>query len=502
MVVAQHSIDDPPPDLKPSPSGPSRLRTTLYVVLSLPLLLSPFSLVAGVTLYVVLLLAVAVYAGYIALKEFILYDLFNRTAPLPPRPSPDDEEALPGFLASSKVARAVALGPPVVVYLGSRGVVTGLLHGTRYTVIQTVRAVPRVGVAAIRLGRSVGRVGVRVAHGVQEMGRWVRTPVVEICITLQGVASAVVDVGVWIGVGMATAGWDGVVGSVRMARKVVDVGWDGAVRIGVMLRPVVDAMTVMARALLFVPRALIAATHDAGAAIARTAHTVLVSHLLPALNATASALATTIRTVIIPFTRSLIADMDTLARHITSLTIATLTPLAHAATRLSGAITRVATTVLSHIHTLATTLSGRVLTLTLSITTTLHAILAPLANPLLTLLTHHLPTYLDTACVALETTLTHLAHHTAILTRYVHAAAAPLFSTAIATAQPLVRALLGAALRATALALAAAHTVLQLATHILHRALMHVQLAARRARRVRDSVGDEVARVVSLATRA
>ncbi|KAJ3149675.1 hypothetical protein HDU86_006852 [Geranomyces michiganensis] len=193
------------PPVPPAPSGgpslSSRIRTAAYFVGTGLFLISPFSIATAFFLYIFLMLAVAVYAAYIALKEFIRDEVLQGTAFAWEPAGADagavaipgalnDTEDLPVFLRDSQVLQTLFLGPPLFVYVSSRGIVTAALHVMRWAFWQTVYAVPTVA-------RGVRWAGVATYHLAQDVGGVIRTtwtfvkrPVMEIATTIGVIAKS------------------------------------------------------------------------------------------------------------------------------------------------------------------------------------------------------------------------------------------------------------------------------------------------------------------------
>ncbi|KAJ3166515.1 hypothetical protein HDU88_003384 [Geranomyces variabilis] len=209
------SAEPSPPPSSATPSSSSgqpppfsaRIRTAVYCVVTGLFLVSPFSILTACILYVFLILAVAAYAAYVALKEFIREDLLKGTAFAWEATDPDasavanpgalsDEIDLPAFLRNSQVLQTLFLGPPLLVYVSSRGAVTAALQLVRWSFWQTVYAVPSLAsgvrwtaVAVFNLAQNVGGV-------VHAIWAFVKRPVVEIATTLAGVAKSCANAGV------------------------------------------------------------------------------------------------------------------------------------------------------------------------------------------------------------------------------------------------------------------------------------------------------------------
>ncbi|KAJ3010834.1 hypothetical protein HKX48_007171 [Thoreauomyces humboldtii] len=174
-------------------------RTPLLIVISLPVLLSPFSLLAALALYALLLSAVGVYASYMALRDYLhlrIPQLFDDpNVPASGSTTKLQEAAEEAQLLDNwPLLRNLVLAPPVAMYVASRAVATLFLHGTERCVSVGFRAAPAL-FRAIRAGAvSAMQFASDVVGGVVFVWGYVKVPVIEISKTLHGVAVTAMDV--------------------------------------------------------------------------------------------------------------------------------------------------------------------------------------------------------------------------------------------------------------------------------------------------------------------
>ncbi|TPX65167.1 hypothetical protein SpCBS45565_g05310 [Spizellomyces sp. 'palustris'] len=151
-------------DSSPS-TPPSKWRYRLYVLAGLPFLLSPVSLFSLAVLYISLLCAVVLYAAYIAMKDFVVDELQQRgwrTQEAVDSPQRDEatgadkvkiEEDFP--ILSYPIIGQLFIGPPLVVYVSTRGSVQGWLYSSKWVVRKSVQGIPVVWRASLSLGQRV-----------------------------------------------------------------------------------------------------------------------------------------------------------------------------------------------------------------------------------------------------------------------------------------------------------------------------------------------------------
>ncbi|KAJ3177447.1 hypothetical protein HDU87_004466 [Geranomyces variabilis] len=497
---------EPPPPGRPPFSA--RVRTAVYCLVTGLFLVSPFSILTACILYVFLMLAVAAYAAYIALKEFIREDLLKGTAFAWDATDADasavanpgaisDEIDLPAFLRNSQVLQTLFLGPPLLVYVSSRGAVTAALHLVRWTFWQTVFAVPSLArgvrwtaVAMFNLAQDIGGV-------VQTVWTFMKRPVVEIATTIAGVAKSCANACLAVARAFRQLAED----AVALAYRAAVMAWTAA---AALVRP----FTLFASAIYeFITPPIRAVVRGMHIAVYYTLSLLepIVARITNSLLCFASSIG--------PALSALIAGIARLGEKALALADAyVLPPIKQLA---AVAISSLATlqTFLSFTLAACATAARRVMTGIIHpfavmfprMASAIHATFARMGIYAFVInLPDQLVHLLDAACHSLETGISYVARLTWRVTMRVHALASPIFRALLTAVTPLWAAALtlaawcfSVAESYTQAAANAARAALAAVGVVYLWALTEVERAAHRAVKAGDTVGQHIARLGS-----
>ncbi|KNC99819.1 uncharacterized protein SPPG_05194 [Spizellomyces punctatus DAOM BR117] len=494
-------------DSSPS-TPPSKWRYRLYVLAGLPFLLSPVSLFSLAVLYVSLLCAVLLYAAYIAMKDFVVDELQQRgwlTQEVVDSPQRDEaigadntklEEDFP--ILSYPIVGQLFMGPPLVVYVSTRGTVQGWLYSSKWVVRKSVQGIPIVWRASLSLGQRVLN-GCKILWDVGvTIWRTVETPVVAVFSSVYR-TTADVFLAVWhyttvvlptLTEQVLSSMWKVAIyfaeGTKWIGRKIYNLGAFLGRPFGKVMYGIYEFLSIQ---------------FLRGMRLALNILTTVEAKLRPLFLTVVETLTVTFRSVIVIVFRA----TSSLAQSVVTLGQALFVPPLRFLFRTTTAALRITRNVSIKTTDLLVRSARPVLSVSFQLFHYLQGILATSgAYTFVLSLPDRIVNLIDALCYAFEASLSMIVKHTYAQTLYIHQIASPVFLKLLEILQPL----LDVGFSALGLVQKAGGIYLVYAVQVTRRVgsagarislyiALEVKRAAERARRAGDAIGKQVAKVVS-----